>query len=155
MSNNPGHVITPDKLASLVGEAWPHAFTPVNVMAGFKKTGIYPLNPGEVTDRQLGPSKVFCQQDTEMVASSEPSPPVDGSVEADVPYGSPFFSKEKEALFQKRYEEGYDLLGAEYVAWLRIAHPKMNVSATRDDLSLSGSSRKPCSEKLASLSECS
>lgn len=155
MSNNPGRVITPDKLASLVGEAWPHAFTPVNVMAGFKKTGIYPLNPGEVTDRQIGPSKVFCQHDTEMIASSDPSPPVDGSAEADAPCGSPLFSMEREALFQKRYEEGYDLFDAEYVAWLRIAHPEMNVSATKDDLSLSGSSGKTCSEKQASLSECS
>ena len=48
-----GRVITNDVLASLVAEAWPKAFTAVNVMASFKKTGVYPLNPGKVTNRQL------------------------------------------------------------------------------------------------------
>ena len=32
---NPGRVITSDKLAFLVAEAWPHSFTAVNVMSGF------------------------------------------------------------------------------------------------------------------------
>ena len=87
-----------DKLASLVGEAWPLAFTSVNVLSGFKKCGIFPLNPGEVTDRQLAPSKAVCPRDV------TPNPPL--------------FSKEKEELFQKRYEESYDILDPEYVAWL-------------------------------------
>ena len=38
-----GRVITSDKLASLVAEAWPLSLTPLNIMAGFKKTGIYPI----------------------------------------------------------------------------------------------------------------
>lgn len=59
LAKNPGRVVTPEKLASLVAEAWPRALTPVNVMAGFKKAGIHPLNPSEVSDRQLGPSKVY------------------------------------------------------------------------------------------------
>ena len=29
-------------------------------MSGFKKCGIYHLNPGEVTDRQLAPSAALC-----------------------------------------------------------------------------------------------
>ena len=45
-----GRVVTTDVLVSLVAEAWPDAFTVMNIMAGFKKTGVYPLNPGEVTD---------------------------------------------------------------------------------------------------------
>ena len=31
-----------------MAEAWPNAFTAVNIMAGFKKTGVYPLNPGKL-----------------------------------------------------------------------------------------------------------
>ena len=61
---HPGRVVTTDVLASLVAEAWPDAFTTVNFMAGFKKTGIYPLNPVEVTDQQLAPSKAFCLTST-------------------------------------------------------------------------------------------
>ena len=49
-------VITSDIIASFVGEAWPQALTPLNIMGGFR---IYPLNPGAVTDRQLAPSHVI------------------------------------------------------------------------------------------------
>ena len=62
LSSHPGRVISPDKLASLVGEAWPTSFTAVNVMSGFKKFGVYPFNPGEVTDGQLAPSKALRPQ---------------------------------------------------------------------------------------------
>jgi len=34
-------------------------------MAGFKKTAIYPINPSEVNDRQLAPSKPFQKPSTE------------------------------------------------------------------------------------------
>ena len=34
MSQHPGRVVTADKLASLVAEAWPHSFTNVNIMSG-------------------------------------------------------------------------------------------------------------------------
>ena len=56
---HPGQVITSDVLASLVGQARPQSVTPVNTMSGFKKCGIYPLNPGEISDRQLAPSRPF------------------------------------------------------------------------------------------------
>ena len=55
--DNPGRVITSDVIARLVAEAWPHSFTPVNILSGFKKRGVYPLNPSEVDDRMLAPSK--------------------------------------------------------------------------------------------------
>ena len=52
----PGRVITSDSLASLIGEAWPQAFTPLNVLSGFRKCGIYPFNPGQISDRQMAPA---------------------------------------------------------------------------------------------------
>ena len=42
MSQYPGRVVTADKLASLVAEAWPHSFTSVNIMSGLKKTRCVP-----------------------------------------------------------------------------------------------------------------
>ena len=30
--------------------------TPINILSGFRKTGIQPFNPSEVNDRQLAPS---------------------------------------------------------------------------------------------------
>ena len=64
MLANPGRVITSNKLASLVTEEWPQSHTPLNVMSRFKKSGNFPLNPSEVTDRQIAPSKLFQQQST-------------------------------------------------------------------------------------------
>ena len=49
LSDHPGQVITTDIVASLLAQAWPESVTPVNVISGFRKCGIYPLNPGEIT----------------------------------------------------------------------------------------------------------
>ena len=57
--------ITSDKLASLVAKAWQVSLSPLNIMTEFKKTGIYSLNPSEVTDRQLALSKLFQKLSTE------------------------------------------------------------------------------------------
>ena len=56
MAAHPGQVITMENIAYLVGKAWPLAFTPINIMGGFKKSGAFPLNPGEIADRQVAPS---------------------------------------------------------------------------------------------------
>ena len=40
-------------------------------MSGFRKCGIYPLNPGEVTDRQLTPSALFTSDDATPDTPSE------------------------------------------------------------------------------------
>ena len=70
MANHPHRVVTTDQIAGLVGTAWPQSLTPVNIMSGFKKCGIYPLNLGEVTD---SPSTLFCtaDNDTLPVAKSD------------------------------------------------------------------------------------
>ena len=50
MAKNPGRVITEDILSSLVGNALAQSLTPINIFGGFKKAGIYPFNPGKVSD---------------------------------------------------------------------------------------------------------
>ena len=107
-------MITSDKLASLVVEAWPLSLSPLNIMSGFKKTGIYPINPSEVTDRQIAPSKPFKQLQTE---SSQ-----DGSA-SDDPTTDSLFSPDKVELYKKHYKEGYNLDDPGYTAWLKIYHP--------------------------------
>ena len=73
IAESPHRVITTEQIARLVGIAWPQALTPLNIMSGFKKCGIYPLNPGEVTDRQLAPSTVFTSQDALSVSRPDTS----------------------------------------------------------------------------------
>ena len=48
IAKHPGQVITTDMIASLVAEAYLQPFTPLNILSGFKKCGIFSLNPGAV-----------------------------------------------------------------------------------------------------------
>ena len=59
IAKNPGRVITIDVITSLIGSAWPSSHTPVNIMNGFKKSHVYPLNLGVIDDRELVPSNVM------------------------------------------------------------------------------------------------
>ena len=106
ISNHPGQVITTAVIASLVADAWPHSLTPLNILSGFKKCGIHPLNPGEVNDRQLAPSKALRAE------KSQPDKEPDN-----------LFTREQESLYKRRFEEGYDVHDPSYIAWLRINHP--------------------------------
>ena len=99
-----------DRLASLVAEAWPLSFTALNIMSGFKTCGIPPINPSEISDRQIAPSKAVC-----CYAGAEKD-------SDDVPT-SPLFTPEKEDLYKKRYEEGYNVDDSDYIAWLKIDYP--------------------------------
>ena len=109
-------------MASLIADAWHLSLIPLNIMFGFKKTGIYPINPSEVTDRHLAPSKLFEQLS---IKSSQ-----DAGSASDSPTKDPLFSPEKVELYKKRYEEGYDLDNPSYTAWLKIYHPTEVCSTT-------------------------
>ena len=63
LSCNPGRLIRSEDLAFLLSQSWSKAVTPVNIMSGFMKAGIYPLNPGQIIDRQICPSKLFSTPD--------------------------------------------------------------------------------------------
>ena len=83
MAKHPGRVITEDILASLVRDAFTRSHTPLNILGGFKKAGIYPFNQGEVSDRQLAPLKMLIK----------PTPEV------------PTFSPEQISRFEVQYAE--------------------------------------------------
>lgn len=77
MAENPGCVIRSENIASLLAHAWPRSVTPVNIMSGFHKCGIHPLNPGVIDDRQTAPSQAVGggkvaqeEQDSPTVSSS-------------------------------------------------------------------------------------
>ena len=63
MINHPGRTISIHDIGSLIGDAYPKAFTPSNITSGFRVTGISPYNsdvfgedeflPSSVTDRPL------------------------------------------------------------------------------------------------------
>ena len=54
LAKYPGHMIL-----SVVATAWPNAFTPKDIMAGFRKTGVFSMNLGSIDDKMLSPSEAF------------------------------------------------------------------------------------------------
>jgi hypothetical protein len=40
-----------------LSEAWTRSFTPENIKAGFRKTGVYPLDPNVIPAEAIAPSK--------------------------------------------------------------------------------------------------
>ena len=134
IAESPHRVITTEQIACLVGIAWPQALTPLNIMSGFKKCGIYPLNPGEVTDRQLAPSTVFsassfsrpdtsqdvCRQDTSQEVSSVSEQDTSQSVNRqDTSFTGRADLGDHDAEYKKKYEEGYDIFTEDYLKWIR------------------------------------
>ena len=70
----PGQVITTNAIASLVHKALYCSFSAMNILSGFRKCGIHPLNPGEVSDRQLAPSKAVRPQSDQPSVSGTSNP---------------------------------------------------------------------------------
>ena len=161
---HPNRVITTEQIASLVGIAWPQALTPVNIMSGFKKCGIYPLDPGVVTDRQLAPSTLFHSSssptsspgnkpDTSSDASSFNRPdtsPDASSVTRTSSVGRSDLS-DRDLEYRKKYEEGYDIYTEDYLQWI---HDNNLPSPTGSSPPLSTVSSPNCDESTnSSLSE--
>ena len=125
----PGRVVTVEVLASLIGRAWSQSLTPVNIMSGFCKCGIYPLNPGQIDDRQIAPSKVFSE--------STEKPSTESSANQ--------FTEEEQRLYQVRFEGGYNVPDPKYEAWVLLNHPascKSDVSSSAYQESLPSSAGK-------------
>jgi hypothetical protein len=116
MSKNPGRVVTEEVLANLVGDAISQSHTPLNIFGGFKKAGIYPFNPGEVSDRELAPSKMGIKPTSQIQT----------------------FSSEQIAKFEKQYKEGYDVQDATYLEWKNIYHPSPKTSDSPTSVSVCG-----------------
>ena len=125
---NPGRVITSEVIASLVGETWAHSITPMNILSGFKKSGISPLNPSEVSDRMLTPAAIF-KPSSDASSSSSLTPPTASSSSLTPPTASsspltpPTFSDEQSALYEKRLREGYNVHDPQYELWVKVNHP--------------------------------
>ena len=136
---NPGKVITNFNFSSLFSEAWCRAVTPVNIIAGFRRAGVYPLNPQAVaiteqSDRSHSdhsPStqsveSTMADSPGESVASGQQSMTSPESAPPDVRgvVAGPSFTEEQNRHFRTRYEEGFDVADdRDYTNWLCLHHP--------------------------------
>lgn len=109
-------VISKYNFSEVFAEAWLKALTPVNIVSGFRKCGIYPFNRDAipVSDEQ---------DESEPPANEElDSSPVNAeSTRTTSPLVN--FTDDQIDLFTRRLEEGYDLFDPQYVQWLKLNHP--------------------------------
>ena len=87
------------------------SLAPVIIMGGFKKCGIYPINPSEVSDRQLAPSKAFQpQKPSQFGPESEKTKQLESSSDSPV--------LEMNSSHQKRCCTNLDMMKA--MTWLTL-----------------------------------
>ena len=108
-------------------KVYPTAFTPVNILSGFTKTGIYPFNPSSVDDRQLAPSNALSKNLLLLLQLLRQSSHFQKMNQVT---SSLCFFRQRRRRFAQRFEEGYDILEIRsiYIAWVRINHPERCLS---------------------------
>ena len=60
LRSSEGRVPTSEDILIILSEAWSKSMTPVNLMSGFRKSGIHPLNPSYIYDQVFAPSIATC-----------------------------------------------------------------------------------------------
>uniref|UniRef100_A0A1X7TAK3 DDE-1 domain-containing protein n=1 Tax=Amphimedon queenslandica TaxID=400682 RepID=A0A1X7TAK3_AMPQE len=99
---HPGQVVTADVLSALVTEAWPISFN-INIMSGFWKCGLFPLNPSAVDDRRMALSKALVASKESKTIETLPNVPSSDSITDSAPdassIDSPVFTIEQEELY--------------------------------------------------------
>ncbi len=109
---HPGMVISKLNFSKYFAEAWLRALTPSNIIAGFRKCGIQPFNREAipVPDEQHHSDVDKCDEAEERLED----------------HSGLQFTSDQISVFEKRYEEGYDIfVDQDYVAWLRLNHPQV------------------------------
>jgi len=110
--DNPGATISKLNFSALFAKLWLQALTPANIMAGFKKCGVHPFN------RKAIPVPDPDDSSTGVEATEQSSSMTEEAV-SEVDDGTTW----SEELFERRYEEGYDLYDPDYLSWLELHYP--------------------------------
>lgn len=74
MTSHPGRTISIYEIGDCLGESYPRAFTPSNIMSGFRVAGIHPLTPDIFGDDEFMPSLVTDRPDPTIHHQLEDSP---------------------------------------------------------------------------------
>ena len=133
MSSHPGRKVTIQCFSKLFSQAWYEAMVTRTIMSGFRATGIYPFNrqsiavPGGEKSTGTPTARLAYQQGIKYLPfhsplrqqclDSEQPAQLDEPTEQVCEQVS--FSEEENRLFERRYEEGYDLSDSQYYTWLK------------------------------------
>ena len=126
---------------------------PVTICSGFRRCGVYPLNP-DVIDCSISivnPEASLHEVDED--AGSQDNQSDDGmSDPQQCNNGQSSISPEKAALFQQRFEEGYDLPDDDYVKWLHETHPESIMNQTASAIENDTSNMQQCNDTQSIIS---
>ena len=148
VQTHPGKAVTKYQFSELLHKAWDKTMTTAVICSGFRRCGVYPFNP----------QAIDCSISTENPEASLTEPndqqpeTENGRMENGHENTVTDFSVEQEQRFQRRFEEGYDLMDPEYLCWLEINHPD-SVPADRHMLVLAPESSADVSEDNPTLTD--
>ena len=115
---HPGMVISKLNFSKLFAEAWLQAVTPANIIAGFRKCGIHPFNHNAIPILEEV-HHIDVDAEDELKHDGMDDEPRDNEVEEQQ------FTYDQTCLFQRRYEERFDVFeDQDYVTWLRLNYPE-------------------------------
>ena len=90
----------------LLSKACSLTMTPTNITNGFQKCGVYPFDPAAVKPSTTSPGVVEHSNDEEIESGDEEEDKTSGQNQQE----SIAFTAEEEALFSRRFDEGFDIL---------------------------------------------
>ena len=137
VSENPGKVVTRYTFSKLFAHAWMSSMTMRNIISGFETTGIFPVNRDallkKLADEDKDDSKSernhlpFLPMSSPLPPMRKPKPKAANSVT---------FTVEEIEKFQRRFENGYDIVTDErYNQWLVQNYPAETTSLLDASLS--------------------
>jgi len=105
MVKNPGKVVNRFVFCQLLYEVWTGAMTSLNIKAGFRTTGIYPLDRNALAvkvRKSISASKAASKTGLHYLPLCSPLPQAKG-LEASAKL--PVFTQEQSQRFEKRFED--------------------------------------------------
>ena len=122
MAKNPGKVVNRFVFCQLLHEAWTGAMTSLNIKAGFRTTGIYPLDRNAVAVKVRKPIAATDISKTGLpfIPLCSPLPQAKG---LEVSTKLPAFTQEQLQRFEKRFEAESEP-DEEYKRWMDLYHPQ-------------------------------
>ena len=114
LQKHPARIVTKFDFSALLADAWSRTMTHKNICSGFRKCGVYPFDPNAI---ELPPDAGIQGELNEE----------GDDIDDDNNDGSADFTPEEEGLFQRRFEEGFDVFEPRYCQWLRQNHPEADV----------------------------
>ena len=120
LTSHPGQVVTRHQFSAIFQRVWSKSMTMTNIIAGFRVAGVYPVNRLAVSGRGKTVSESLAERTgLEFIPLYSPSHRRNHAIKPALT-----FTAEEIALFQTRFEEGYDLNDQRYRRWLRMYHPE-------------------------------